>query len=237
MSNHFPELLFRNKSNPILTAADWPYPVNTVFNPGATLLPDGTTLLLCRVEDRRGLSHLCAARSTNGVDSWQIDTQPTLIPDPEHFPEELWGIQDPRITFVPELNKYAVVYTAYTRDGPGVALAFTEDFSRFERYGLIMQPEDKDAALFPHRIDGHWALIHRPVGAPGGAHVDILLDQLAALGRSQTDAGSTPRWMVGRQQDRTFTPAYRDSARLACDLPWSAGDRGWLYLPTWSCIV
>jgi hypothetical protein len=32
------------------------------------LLPDGTTLLLCRVEDRRGHSHLCAARSCNGVD-------------------------------------------------------------------------------------------------------------------------------------------------------------------------
>ena len=48
---------------PILTAADWPYPAHTVFNPGATRLPDGTTLLLCRVEDRRGHSHLCAARS------------------------------------------------------------------------------------------------------------------------------------------------------------------------------
>ncbi len=172
MNNHFPELFVRNKSNPILTAADWPYPVNTVFNPGATLLPDGSTLLLCRVEDRRGLSHLCAARSANGVDNWKIDSQPTLLPDPEHFPEELWGIEDPRITFVPELKKYAIVYTAYSHDGPGVALAFTEDFSRFERYGLIMQPEDKDAALLPYRIDGHWALIHRPVSMPS-AHMWI----------------------------------------------------------------
>jgi predicted GH43/DUF377 family glycosyl hydrolase len=172
MNNRFPELFIRNRSNPILTAADWPYPVNTVFNPGATLLRDGTTLLLCRVEDRRGLSHLCAARSANGVDHWQIDPQPTLPADPEHFPEEVWGIEDPRITFVPELKKYAVVYTAYSHDGPGVALALTEDFISFERFGLIMQPEDKDAALFPHRIDGHWALIHRPVGVPG-AHMWI----------------------------------------------------------------
>ena len=143
-----------------------------MFNPGATLLPDGTTLLLCRVEDRRGLSHLCAARSANGVDDWQIDPQPTLLPDPEHYPEELWGIEDPRITYVPELNKYAVVYTAYTRDGPGVALALTEDFHHFERFGVIMPPEDKDAALLPHRIGDHWALIHRPVSAPG-AHMWI----------------------------------------------------------------
>jgi predicted GH43/DUF377 family glycosyl hydrolase len=166
MNNQHPELFYRNKLNPILTAADWPYPVNSVFNPGAVLLPDGTTLLLCRVEDRRGHSHFCAARSANGIDGWRIDPQPTLLPEPEHFPEELWGIEDPRITFIPELGKYAIVYTAFTRDGPGVALAFTEDFHHFERYGLIMQPEDKDAALLPHRIGGSWALIHRPVSAP-----------------------------------------------------------------------
>ncbi len=166
MKNLHPELFYRHKLNPILTAADWPYPVNSVFNPGATMLADGTTLLLCRVEDRRGHSHFCAARSTNGVDGWQIDPQPTLLPDPEHFPEELWGIEDPRISFIPELSKYAIVYTAFTRDGPGVALAFTEDFRHFERYGVIMQPEDKDAALLPHRIGGSWALIHRPVSAP-----------------------------------------------------------------------
>jgi len=172
MNHHHPELLHRHKLNPILTAADWPYPINSVFNAGATLLPDGTTLLLCRVEDRRGLSHLCVARSANGIDGWQIDPQPTLFPDPDHYPEELWGIEDPRITFVPELKKYAVVYTAYTHGGPGVALALTEDFAHFERYGMIMSPEDKDAALLPHRIGDYWALIHRPVSYLG-AHIWI----------------------------------------------------------------
>lgn len=167
MSNHhLPELFRRHRLNPILTAADWPYPVHSVFNAAATLLPDGATLLLCRVEDRRGHSHLSVARSTNGVDGWQIDPKPSLPADPENYPEELYGIEDPRITYVPELDCYAVVYTAYTHDGPGVALALTRDFHEYERYGLIMPPEDKDAALLPHRIGGHWALIHRPVGAP-----------------------------------------------------------------------
>lgn len=166
MSNQSPELFRRHKLNPILTAADWPYAINSVFNPAATLLPDGTTLLLCRVEDRRGHSHLTVARSANGVDDWQIDPQPTMLAEPDKHPEELWGIEDPRITFIPEMKKYAIVYTAYARDGPGVALAFTEDFREFERYGVIMPPEDKDAALLPHRIGGNWALIHRPVSAP-----------------------------------------------------------------------
>ena len=43
----------RYAGNPVLTAADWPYTVNAVFNPGVTRL--GTeTLLLVRVEDRTG---------------------------------------------------------------------------------------------------------------------------------------------------------------------------------------
>src|SRR5512132_3036443 len=37
-NNHPSDLFQRYKLNPILTAANWPYQVNSVFNPGATLL-------------------------------------------------------------------------------------------------------------------------------------------------------------------------------------------------------
>src|SRR5512138_3051656 len=112
MNNPPLPLFQRHNRNPILSAADWPYQINSVFNPGAILLKDGTTLLMCRVEDRRGHSHLTAARSANGVDGWKVDPQPTLKPEPDRWPEELWGVEDPRVTFVPELDRYAVVYTA-----------------------------------------------------------------------------------------------------------------------------
>jgi predicted GH43/DUF377 family glycosyl hydrolase len=59
-SEHAP-LFTRHPNNPILTAADWPYPAHTVFNAGATRLADGTTLLLCRVEDK-GVSRIFARR-------------------------------------------------------------------------------------------------------------------------------------------------------------------------------
>jgi predicted GH43/DUF377 family glycosyl hydrolase len=179
------QLLKRHDRNPILAAADWPYPVNSVFNPGAARLSDGTTLLLCRVEDRRGLSHLCAARSVNGRDEWEIEPVPTLVADPEHHPEELWGIEDPRITFVPELGKYAVVYTAFAEGGPCVAMALTEDFRHFDRLGVVMQPEDKDAALLPRRIDGRWALIHRPASATTGHMWISYSDDLRNWGRHE----------------------------------------------------
>ncbi len=169
LDNRYEVLFHRHPGNPILSAAQWPYAINTVFNPGATRLQDGTTLLLCRVEDRRGISHLCAARSADGVDGWIIDAAPTLLPADDH-PEEAWGIEDPRITYVAELEQYVIVYTAYSRAGPGVSLATTKDFVHFERYGNIMMPEDKDAALFPRRFGDYWALVHRPV-SPLGAHI------------------------------------------------------------------
>ena len=178
-NSRFTELFRRDERNPILTAADWPYQVNSVFNPGAVQLSDGQTLLLARVEDRTGISHLTAARSDDGVTNWQIDPQPTLAPDPGNFPEEEWGVEDARIVYLPELKQYAITYTAYSARGPLVSLALTRDFKTFERRGMIMEPEDKDAAFFPRRIGGKWALIHRPV-TPGSS-ADIYLSFSADL--------------------------------------------------------
>ncbi len=213
------EVLFhRHPRNPILSAADWPYPVNSVFNCGATRLPDGATLLLCRIEDRSGRSHLCAARSRDGVTGWQIDPAPTLLPDVERFPEEIWGIEDPRITHIAELNKYAIVYTSYSRGGPGVSLALTEDFRFFERYGVVMPPEDKDAALLPRRIGGHWALLHRPVTTWQGAHIWI------------SYSPDLRHWGSHKLILRARQGGWWDANKIGLSPPPIETDRGWLLI-------
>lgn len=68
---------------------------------------------------------------------------------------------------MPELEQYAVAYTSLACGGPGVSLALTKDFRSFERYGVIMPPEDKDAALLRRKVGGYWALIHRPMTSLG----------------------------------------------------------------------
>jgi len=170
---HFKDLFHRYEGNPILTASNWPYSANTVFNSGATILSNGETLLLIRVEDRRGISHLTAARSVDGIADWKIDRKPTFVPDPDGYPEEIWGIEDPRITWVPELESYAIAYTSFSTSGPVVSLALTKDFKTFDRKGLIMPPDDKDAALFPRRFHGRWALIHRPMATYPASRANI----------------------------------------------------------------
>jgi predicted GH43/DUF377 family glycosyl hydrolase len=167
-----PRLFQRSDANPILAAEHVPYPANSVFNPGAARLDDETVLLV-RVEDLRGISQLHVARSPDGVGDWVFDPEPLLRSDVERYPEEIWGCEDPRLTWLPEREEWAIAYTAYSRRGPLVSLAMTRDFRSVRRLGPVMPPEDKDAALFPGRIDGRWAMIHRPSPLRGGAHMWI----------------------------------------------------------------
>ncbi|HID09992.1 MAG TPA: glycosidase [Candidatus Latescibacteria bacterium] len=163
-------LFRRYEGNPILTPKNWPYPVNSVFNPGATEV-DGETLLLVRAEDPRGFSHLTTARSWDGRTNWIVEPKPILEPDP-NIQEEQWGVEDPRIVFLEEEGKYAVTYVSFSQGGPLISLALTEDFRTFERRGSLLPPEDKDASLFPRRFEGRYALIHRPI-IRGEAHIWI----------------------------------------------------------------
>lgn len=163
------ELLCRSVHNPILHPNNFPNMVCAVFNPGAVIF-EGRTLLLLRVEYRTGLSSLLVATSDNGLTDWEIDPLRGLHPLTDSF-EERWGIEDARITQIGD--EYFVTYVGYSAAGPMVLLATTRDFVTWDRKGVLMSPEDKDAALFPTTFGGRWALIHRPSpsNAALGAHV------------------------------------------------------------------
>jgi predicted GH43/DUF377 family glycosyl hydrolase len=210
------ELFTRHASNPILTAEDWPYPVNAVFNPAAASV-DGETVLIARVEDLRGISHLTVARSANGADGWSVAGEPLLAPAPG-VESEQWGFEDPRVVWVEELARWLITCTAYGPAGPAVYLAATEDFVTVERYGIIKHPEDKNAAFLPHRIDGHWILFHRPKTEFGGARGEIMLSR-------STDLVS---WSAPEQVLQPRRGAWWDSLRIGIGPPPLRTEHGWL---------
>ncbi len=211
-------LLERHISNPILTADDWPYPVNSVFNPGAARLPSGETVLLCRAEDRSGHSHLCVARSHDGVTDWRIDEEPTMLPDPKRFPEDAWGIEDARVVHLEERGQYAVTFTSLCSAGTVLSLAMTEDFITFDRLGAVLPVDNKDAALFPRKIDGRWAMIHRPFSAAGGGHIWMCYS-------------SDLRHWGDHKVILSPTPGYRwDSSKIGLSTPPIETAQGWLLL-------
>ena len=216
MTSTPPELFRRHPANPILAAADWPIPVNVVFNPAAVQV-GGETVLLARVEARTGISHLTVARSANGVDGWKIDREPLLAPLEGSDGEE-WGFEDARAVWVEELGQHVITCTAYGHAGPTVFLATTKDFHSVQRIGIVVAPEDKNAALLPERVGGEWILFHRPTSHFATARPGISLSRSSDL-RS---------WSLPEVVMEPRDGAWWDSLRIGIGPPLLKTEHGWL---------
>src|SRR5690349_13185030 len=123
------DLIRRYDANPVLEASGWPGHPNAVFNPGA-VRHDGQTVLIVRVEDRSGVSHLGVARSAGGLGGWTIEPEGALLPDPAQHAER-WGFEDPRVTRIGD--DFLIVCTGYSTDGPLIFLVVTRDFREYVR--------------------------------------------------------------------------------------------------------
>ena len=120
-----------------------------------TIVVDGRTWLT-------SISHLRVARSADGI-HFEVEPVPALSADTEL---ESFGIEDPRITLLD--GTYWINYTAVSPYGISTALASTRDFRTFKRHGVIFPPPNRDVAIFPERIGGRYAALHRPMAASPG---------------------------------------------------------------------
>jgi beta-1,4-mannooligosaccharide/beta-1,4-mannosyl-N-acetylglucosamine phosphorylase len=205
----------RYDKNPILSSDDIPYPCNAVFNAAACKFKN-QYLLLLRIEDLKGHSHLTLARSDDGY-QFEVDSQPWITPsvDPYYEPYERFGVEDPRITRMGDT--FYVTYTAYGPFGPRVGIGRTQDFVSFERISLATEVDNKDAILFPEKIDGSYAMIDRP-GGMGGQVGTIWITyskDLIYWGRARAILGPEPGW---------------GPSKLGVSTPPLKTDRGWLAL-------
>lgn len=152
--------IIKYSKNPILTTKMVPFKVNSIFNPGA-IKYDDKYLLLCRIEMPNGRSSFVLAESKNGLE-FKVNEKPSLIPEDhkECYEYVNWGIEDPRITKIDD--KYFIVYTGYSKHMPLVILSETTDFQTFKIHGSISEPSNKDAALFPEKINGCYWKVDRP---------------------------------------------------------------------------
>jgi len=149
--------LVRFEGNPIITSRqgrDWE--IRGTFNPSAAI--DGEAIhLLYRAVDANKISRLGYARTLNGTKMDFRSSDPVLMPSAEW---EEFGCEDPRITNFE--GTFYTTYTAYSRRGPRIALASTKDFQNFKKHGLIgPDSHDKDCVIFPERITGRIAMLHR----------------------------------------------------------------------------
>ncbi|GIV60506.1 MAG: glycosidase [Rhodothermaceae bacterium] len=176
--------LFTRTPDPILRPQPrLPWASGAVFNPGTWY--DGRTVHLLFRAIPRGYRRITIpaprpGETTVGYDNYvssigyatsrdgcafALHPEPLIVPD---TPEDRFGVEDPRITFLED--RYFITYTALSqpafgpRDGVRIGLASTTDFRTVEKHGVIGPPvTDKDAVLFPRRIGGRIAMLHRIV--------------------------------------------------------------------------
>jgi predicted GH43/DUF377 family glycosyl hydrolase len=161
-----------------------PQEIEGVLNPAAVRGPDGELYLFPRLVGKGNYSRIGIARvrfnqdgDPAGVERLGIALEPEA--DYELRPDDGGGgCEDPRITFVEPLQRYMMTYTAFSPQGPRIAVAVSEDLFHWQRLGLatfgryhgveIGGVDDKDASLFPVAIanpSGHpeLAMLHRPL--------------------------------------------------------------------------
>ncbi len=141
------------------------------------------------------LSHLRVVRLGDGRGVRSIDEARF---EPASILEE-YGVEDPRITRID--GRYYITYVAVSRSGIVTALASTHDFRRFERHGVIFCPDNKDVVLFPGKVRGDYAAVHRPTSGAGFCRPEMWLARSADLvcwGRHERLYGGLAEWEADR---------------------------------------
>ncbi|MGE5328257.1 MAG: glycosidase [Deltaproteobacteria bacterium] len=196
------EPFLRYPNNPILTCHD----VNkvwgkdnrlytyTVHNAGMAKVTDTNgntqTIMLFRSHIADGRSVIGKAVSDNGLDGWNVDPWPFLLPATKNdiFAEgvdiasvieaESGGVEDLRANPVGD-GLYVLTYSAYHEQIPDkvkVMMAVTKDFKTVVRHGPISEQDMRNVVIFPEPDSNKkWRALLRPndkaMEASGAGHI------------------------------------------------------------------
>jgi beta-1,2-mannobiose phosphorylase / 1,2-beta-oligomannan phosphorylase len=155
-----------------------PFEIQGVLNPGVVRDRNGVLLLYPRCVAQGNVSRigLCEVGATGALRRLGFVLEPQqsyeLRSDVGGY-----GCEDARVTFVPELDRYVMTYTAYGEAGARIAVALSTDARAWQRLGLVTFPDaalnavdNKDAAFFPEPVRSpagipSFAFFHRPMRA------------------------------------------------------------------------
>lgn len=137
-----------------------------MFNP-AVLHHNGLFHMWYRAQGLDWVSRIGYAVSADGL-QWNRLRQPVLAPVDG---TDSRGVEDPRVVWLN--GRFTMTYTAYGRDfsgdlpthaGGGILpmVAVSDNGITWERLGPIVRGEDnKDHVLFPRKLNGRFAALHR----------------------------------------------------------------------------
>ena len=157
--------LRRLSNHPILSPdPQHPWEASAVFNCGA-IYDDGQVHLIYRATDTSPngkdgvyINAFGYAASRDGMHFDRLE-RPILLND---VPQEARGPEDPRIVKLGDT--FYMLYTGYGGRFDGdwrICLAASQNLRDWTRHGVLLDEPNKDASLFPEKINGRYVMLHR----------------------------------------------------------------------------
>ncbi len=191
-SKNYP--LWRYTENPII-ARNPAKNIARVFN-SAAIYYKGEFISALRGEETNNVPYIYIGHSCDGI-NWKIEDERVKFVDEEgklFMPKYAY---DPRLVEVE-----GIYYIIWCQDfyGAAIGIAKTEDFKTFTRVENPFLPFNRNAVLFPRKIDGMFTMLSRPSDSGHTPFGDIFISQSKDMefwGRHRHVMGKTDAWWEG----------------------------------------
>jgi beta-1,4-mannooligosaccharide/beta-1,4-mannosyl-N-acetylglucosamine phosphorylase len=183
--------VWRYSENPIIKRNPLPN-VARIFN--SAVMPYGDGYIgVFRGEQRNGIPHIYLGRSKDAI-HWEFDEEKIPFTNEKGEPFMPLYAYDPRLVKVED-----TYYIMWCQDafGPTIGIAKTTDFKTFTRLENPFLPYNRNAVLFPRRINGNFVMLSRPCDNGHTAFGDIFLTESKDMefwGRHRHVMGRCENW-------------------------------------------
>lgn len=183
--------LWRYTENPVINRNPLPG-VARIFNSAVTPWEDGF-IGVFRAEQTDGVPFIYLGRSRDGI-HWDFEPEKIPFVDKNGDPAMPLYAYDPRLVKVED-----AYYIIWCQDfyGASIGMAETRDFRTFTRLESPFVPFNRNAVLFPRKINGMYAILSRPSDSGHTPFGDIFLSQSPDMefwGRHRHVMGKSGRW-------------------------------------------
>ena len=163
--------LWRYTENPVINRNPIPG-VARIFNSAVLPFEDGFVGVF-RGEQIDGIPHIYLGKSPDGI-NWNFDADKITFVNEKSEPFMPKYAYDPRLAKVED-----TYYILWCQDfyGASIGIAKTQDFKTFTRLENPFVPYNRNAVLFPRKINGFYTMLSRPCDSGHTPFGDIFLSQ------------------------------------------------------------